>query len=450
MLNFQEELDLSPYSGLYDILVKEDHLLRRLNTLVDFSFILDELKASYCLNDGRNAINPIQMFKYLLLKVIYDLSDRDLVERAFTDLAFKYFLGLAPEDKVIHASSLTKFRRLRLKDEVLLDRLITKSIKIAAQNGLMTSDTIILDATHTKSAYKAKSPLEILRERSKNLRKKVYQFDETLVEKMPAKYTGSELEDEIAYSKKLLQILEQEDKLTKLPNIKESMNLLSETIEDDLEHIKSLVDHDAKIGHKTADTSFFGYKTHLAIDNNRLITAAVVTTGEKADGQYLPELVEKSQANGIQVKTVLGDATFSGKKNLAYTKEKGITLVAKLHPIVSKGSHDENDGFEFNKDAGMMICPTGEIAVRKARQGRKHQTYNQVTTYFFDVAKCQVCAMREGCYKADAKSKTYSISVKSVLHQEQIDFEKTDEFKKLATATVNFYYCYCKKLLLLV
>ena len=40
MLNFQEELDLSPHSCLYDILVKEDHLLRKLNNLVDFSFII--------------------------------------------------------------------------------------------------------------------------------------------------------------------------------------------------------------------------------------------------------------------------------------------------------------------------------------------------------------------------------------------------------------------------
>ena len=72
MLNFQDELDLSSYSGLYDILVKEDHLLRKLNNLVDFTFIIDEVKENYCLNDGRNAIDPIRMFKYLLLKVIYE------------------------------------------------------------------------------------------------------------------------------------------------------------------------------------------------------------------------------------------------------------------------------------------------------------------------------------------------------------------------------------------
>ena len=233
MLNFQEELELSPYSGLYDILVKEDHLLRKLNKLVDFSFIVDEIQENYCLEDGRNAINPIQLFKYLLLKVIYDLSDRDLVSRAYTDLAFKYFLGLAPEEDVIHPTTLTKFRRLRLKNNDLLDRLIAKSIDIAFEKGIVTPTTIIVDATHTKSAYNAKSPLEILRDRSKNLRKSVYHIDETFKNKMPKKYTGSDLQKELEYSKQLLTILETENKINEIPDVKEKMNLLEETIEDD-------------------------------------------------------------------------------------------------------------------------------------------------------------------------------------------------------------------------
>lgn len=50
--------------------------------MVDFSFIYDELLDKYCLDNGRNAVPPIRMFKYLLLKSIYDLSDVDVVERS--------------------------------------------------------------------------------------------------------------------------------------------------------------------------------------------------------------------------------------------------------------------------------------------------------------------------------------------------------------------------------
>lgn len=88
--------------------------------MVDFSFIYNELLDKYCLDNGRNAVPPIRMFQYLLLKSIYDLSDVDVVERSKYDMSFKYFLDMAPEDGVIDPSSLTKFRTLRLKDRNLI------------------------------------------------------------------------------------------------------------------------------------------------------------------------------------------------------------------------------------------------------------------------------------------------------------------------------------------
>ena len=86
---------------------------------MDFTFIYEELEAKYCLDNGRNAIDPIRMFKYLLLKAIFELSDVDIVERSKYDMSFKYFLGMAPEDSDIDSSSLTKFRKLRLKDMLI-------------------------------------------------------------------------------------------------------------------------------------------------------------------------------------------------------------------------------------------------------------------------------------------------------------------------------------------
>lgn len=49
---------------------------------------------------------------------IYDLSDVDVVERSKYDMSFKYFLDMSPEDEVINSSSLTKFRKLRLKGSI--------------------------------------------------------------------------------------------------------------------------------------------------------------------------------------------------------------------------------------------------------------------------------------------------------------------------------------------
>src|SRR3954447_20235922 len=162
MISNQETLNLSPFMAIYDIVIPKDNMLRQINELVDFTFILEELKTKYCLENGRNAISPIRMFKYLLLKSIYDLSDVDVVERSKYDMSFKYFLEMSPEDSVIDPSSLTKFRKLRLQDAGLLDMLIGKTVKIALEKEIIKSKTIIVDSTHTQSRYNQKSPKEFL------------------------------------------------------------------------------------------------------------------------------------------------------------------------------------------------------------------------------------------------------------------------------------------------
>jgi hypothetical protein len=90
MISNPESLHLSPFMANYDIVVQKDNMLRQIKEHVDFSFILEE-KNKYCLNNGRNTVPPILMFKYLLLKSIFDLSDIDVVERSKYDMSFNIF-----------------------------------------------------------------------------------------------------------------------------------------------------------------------------------------------------------------------------------------------------------------------------------------------------------------------------------------------------------------------
>lgn len=186
------------------------------------------------------------------------------------------------------------------------------------------------------------------------------------------------------------------------------------------------------VGHKSADSSFFGYKTHIALTEERIITAAIVTTGEKNDGKQLQTLIEKSKATGMDVMTVIGDVAYSEKDNITYTKNNEIELVAKLNPSVTQGFRKHEDEFQFNKDAGMYVCKAGHMAIRKARQGKKGTGRNQVDTYYFDVELCKRCPFKEGCYKEGSKSKTYSVSIKSGEHKEQMVFQESEYFKEKA------------------
>ena len=434
MLEMQQKLVLSSYTELYDLIIPKDNLLRQIKELVDFSFIYDELVDKYCLDNGRNAIPPVRMFKYLLLKAIYDLSDADVVERSKYDMSFKFFLDMTPEETVMNPSSLTKFRKLRLKDMNLLDMLISKTVEIAVEKGIIKSNAIIVDATHTKSRYNSKTPQQALQEQSKKLRRAVYEINEDMKESFPEKNTETSLEKEIDYCKRLIEIIKKDESICAYPKVSEKLNLLQETIDDDLEHLKTSLDEDARTGHKTADTSFFGYKTHMAMSEERIITAATITSGEKPDGKELSALVQKSRTAGMDVKTVIGDKAYSGKDNIEDAQNNDYELIARLNSIVTQGNRTKEEEFIFNKDAGMYQCKAGHLAVRKYLDKRKNEKKNKNPrmVYFFDVEKCKCCPYREGCYKEGSKKKSYSETLICDAHSEQAKFQETEYFKEKA------------------
>jgi hypothetical protein len=194
---------------------------------------------------------------------------------------------------------------------------------------------------------------------------------------MPEENDTNELEKELAYYKELERLIEKEQSLSFIPAVKEKLNLLKETIEDTQENFTLSKDTDAKTGHKSADSSFFGYKTHLAMTEERIITAAAVTSGEKGDGPELPKLLEISQEHGIDVDTIIGDGAYTGKENLKLTAEQNIKVVDRLNVTIAQGARKDEDKFDYNKDADRFVCPAGHMAIRKARQGKKNDGTNQ-------------------------------------------------------------------------
>ena len=444
-------MSFSKYSDLYDVLITKDNLWRKINEEVDFSFVYNTLGETYSDKMGRTAKDIVFMFKLLLLKTKSGLSDADLIEMVKVNMEYKFFLGLDPEEtEIIDSSLLTKFRRTRLskyekdengniikifdKTEELMDTMLEQTTKLGLNKQVIKRKNIgIVDSTHTLSLFGHISPREKLIEVSKKLRKSIYKLDSNMKEKMPKKREASGLvEDEILYCNELLGVINNDGRFIETLGVVENINLLKEVIEDTEIELEYSKDAEAKVGHKTADTSFFGYKTHLMMTEERIVTAATTTTGEKHDGKELKTLIEKTQKNGIELEAIVGDGAYSEEENLNYCNDNGIKNVSKLSEKVLHGARKEEDKFEFNKDAGMYVCPAGNMAVKKAKQGSKKDSNDrntQVETYYFDVEKCKHCPLRNGCYKDGAKSKSYSVKIKSDAHTAQMDYMETDEFQ---------------------
>lgn len=435
MIPSQQKIQFSNYSGLYDIIIPEDHKLRKINELIDFNFIMDALKSKYCEDNGRTAIDPIMMFKYLMLKVIYNLSDIDVVEHSRYDMSFKYFLGMMPEDDVINPSSLCKFRKFRLKDMNLMNMLIGKTVGIAIEHGLIKSGTIIVDATHSLSRSNPEAAVDHLKQYVKMLKEAAAPFvSGTSINLQSSRNTKNNLDKEIRNSEELLSSIRSEPRVYEIPAVKEKCNLLSEKIEDAKEYAVLSMDGDARIGHKSVEDSFFGYKTHIAMSPERFIVAATVTSGEKSDGKELPEILAQTEANGVTVDTIVGDGAYSGYENLKLAEEKDIDVIARINPVITNGTrHDEeleSLGIVYNKDAGTYQCRVGKLAHKRICK-RNNLGSNDYIRYEF--RGCDRCQFNSECMKRGTKSK--SISVRLGLKQEhlkQLELEKTDRYKRLA------------------
>lgn len=140
---------LSFYDAIYDTLVKKDHFLRKLNTLINWDNFEQVFKPLYHKGAGRSANNPVMMFKSLVLQFLYDLSDRELEENIHDRVSFRYFLGLDPLESAPDHTNYCRFRD-RLGSETIAE-LFKEVVAQARGLGLVKDRLCIVDATHVQA-----------------------------------------------------------------------------------------------------------------------------------------------------------------------------------------------------------------------------------------------------------------------------------------------------------
>jgi len=106
--------------------------------------------------------------------------------------------------------------------------------------------------------------------------------------------------------------------------------LVRETNKKPPKPIKTLVDKDAKLGHKSKDEVLFGYKHNASITENGFITATATTTmADKDDEQFAP-LIEKQIEAGLKADKIKADSGYGNPYNFIEADAMGIELDAPL------------------------------------------------------------------------------------------------------------------------
>ncbi|MCL5960056.1 MAG: transposase, partial [Chloroflexi bacterium] len=178
---------------LYLRIVPEHHPLRKMNDVLDFSFILDVLKDRYNQWIGRQAKHPELMWRLLFCQFYMKLSDEKVCLAAQTDLAVRLFLRLGLHEQAPHPSTLAKFRFWRM-DLIDYIEIHFRLLEQAERLGLLDrAERQIMDTSHLRSNTRVNSIAGLLLQVREALIKVVKEIDP---------HYGAELEAAVAADKR--------------------------------------------------------------------------------------------------------------------------------------------------------------------------------------------------------------------------------------------------------
>ena len=138
--------------------VPEDHPLRAIRLMVNSALAgLNGLFNEMYAESGRASVAPEKLMRALLLQVFYSIrSERQLMEQIRYNMLFRWFIGLAMEDRVWDHSVFSK-NRDRLLEHAAVDKFFTEVMQLAERQGLLSKEHFTVDGTLVKAWASHKS-----------------------------------------------------------------------------------------------------------------------------------------------------------------------------------------------------------------------------------------------------------------------------------------------------
>lgn len=139
------------YDFNLDERIPQDHLLRQIDGVVDFSDIRQQL-APYYSHTGRPSVDPELMVRMLVIGYCYGIrSERRLCEEVNLNLAYRWFCRMGLEDPVPDHSTFSKNRHGRFRDADLLRYVFDRVVQRCYEEGLVAGEGFATDASYIKA-----------------------------------------------------------------------------------------------------------------------------------------------------------------------------------------------------------------------------------------------------------------------------------------------------------
>ena len=143
-----------------DQLVPKEHLLRKIDAAVDFTQLYEMVEPLYCEDNGRPSIDPVVLFKMVLIQHLYGLpSLRRTAEEVSANNCYRWFLGYPLQEETPHFSTVSYNFRHRFTEETV-DRVFAWILDEVAKAGYLSPKAVFIDGTHIKANANTKKQVK--------------------------------------------------------------------------------------------------------------------------------------------------------------------------------------------------------------------------------------------------------------------------------------------------
>ena len=374
-----------------DELVPEDHLVRKIENAIDFSFIYDLVSDLYCEDNGRPSIDPVVLIKIALIQYLFGIrSMRQTIKEIETNVAYRWFIGYDFSQPIPHFSTFGKNYVRRFKGTNIFESIFARILEEAVRHGLVDPEVLFIDATHVKA--------------NANKHKYVKQLVTEQIKKYQALLEEEINQDRIAHGKKPLE-------KQPGPRVKE---------------VKvSTTDPGSGLFVKGEKERVFAYSFHTACDKSGFVLGVKVTPAHVHDNQVFEDVLDEVKQRFGRPYAVAVDA---GYKTPYISK---LLMDEQIRPVMPYTRPHTKDGFFRKSDYvydeyyDCYICPNDQVLTYETTNKDGYRIYRS------DPEICRNCPFLKQCTASQDHVKRVSRHIWAHYLEEADHLRHTEENRQI-------------------
>ena len=369
-----------------EYLVPREHLLRKVDKAVDFRKLYEIVEPLYSEDEGRPSIDPVVLFKIVLLQHLDGLTSlRGTLRRAETDIAYRWFLGYTLNEELPHFSTVSYNFRHRFTEETI-EAVFRWILDEAGTAGALSPAAVFIDGTHIKA--------------NANINKKIKQEVPAAAKRYRDELMAEVNADREAHGKKPFDDDDPRKGTKRRDNTSREKQARRKQAEKGKKTVTvSTTDPECGIFRKGDHKRCFAYEAHTACDIHGYVLETVITPGNVHDSVAFDDVYDKVTKQFPEIETVVADSAYKTPHICKKIFDDNRVLsTAYKRPQTMKGGHKWYE-YVYDEYYDCIICPE--------YQPLEYSTTNRdgYREYKSDPRICVNCPTRQLCTRSKAFQK---------------------------------------------